>query len=222
MANIPRVKPAGWAVNEILTSAQANQLDIDHAKAVNGDDGGTWNPSAVVEVGGSGLRLAGTSNLLLVARDIIRYQPLVAARPELQGSTIWRLDTSASPISWLQTATSNDKLVFALPRLLHNGTLKEVHLRWKGGGALPAADADKPTIRLGRVTQDGTLTTLGTTIDNSASYTVHHDISILSLAAVLDLTTSWYFLSLEGDGVNTSGVSASLRVKIGCSSYAEY
>ena len=35
-----RVKPLGWAVNEKLTSAQQNQLDIDHANAVdkNGDD----------------------------------------------------------------------------------------------------------------------------------------------------------------------------------------
>jgi len=30
-----RVKPDGWAVNEKLTSAQQNQLDIDHAKAVD-------------------------------------------------------------------------------------------------------------------------------------------------------------------------------------------
>ena len=35
-----RVKPLGWAINEKLTSAQQNQLDIDHANAVdkNGDD----------------------------------------------------------------------------------------------------------------------------------------------------------------------------------------
>ena len=30
-----RVKPDGWAVNEELTSAQANALDIDHANAVD-------------------------------------------------------------------------------------------------------------------------------------------------------------------------------------------
>jgi len=35
-----RIKPAGWAVNEKLTSAQQNALDIDHANAVDkyGDD----------------------------------------------------------------------------------------------------------------------------------------------------------------------------------------
>lgn len=39
MANFTRVKPAGWALNEILTSAQMNALDIDHVSAVNGDGG---------------------------------------------------------------------------------------------------------------------------------------------------------------------------------------
>lgn len=42
MANFPRVKPAGWGLNAKLTSAEANQLDIDHSKSVNGDDGGTY------------------------------------------------------------------------------------------------------------------------------------------------------------------------------------
>lgn len=41
MANFARVKPAGWALNEILTSAQMNTLDADHAKAINGDGGST-------------------------------------------------------------------------------------------------------------------------------------------------------------------------------------
>lgn len=42
MANFVRVKPAGWALNEILTSAQMNALDIDHAASVNGDGGGGY------------------------------------------------------------------------------------------------------------------------------------------------------------------------------------
>lgn len=32
---ISRVNPSGWAVNEELSSAQLNQLDVDHAKAVD-------------------------------------------------------------------------------------------------------------------------------------------------------------------------------------------
>lgn len=39
MANFVRVKTLGWALFDILQSALMNQLDTDHAKSVNGDDG---------------------------------------------------------------------------------------------------------------------------------------------------------------------------------------
>lgn len=41
-----RVNPTGWAMYEVLTSSQMNTLDIDHANAVDGAAGGTYNPSA--------------------------------------------------------------------------------------------------------------------------------------------------------------------------------
>lgn len=41
-----RVKVAGWAFGERLTSAQMNALDIDHADAVDGVDGGNYTLSA--------------------------------------------------------------------------------------------------------------------------------------------------------------------------------
>lgn len=42
----PRVNLLGWALFEELTSAQMNQLDIDHSNAVDGLNGGTYNLSA--------------------------------------------------------------------------------------------------------------------------------------------------------------------------------
>lgn len=42
MANFPRVKPAGYAQGDPITPAEINQLDSDHAKSVNGDEGGTY------------------------------------------------------------------------------------------------------------------------------------------------------------------------------------
>lgn len=41
-----RVNPAGWALYEVLTSAQMNALDINVSRAVDGYAGGTYNPSA--------------------------------------------------------------------------------------------------------------------------------------------------------------------------------
>ncbi len=54
MANFTRVNPPGWGFKADLTSAQANQLDIDHAKAVNGDDGSSHSPAAPVQIDGPG------------------------------------------------------------------------------------------------------------------------------------------------------------------------
>lgn len=47
MANFTRVNMGGWAFGEIITSAQLNQLDTDHAKAVNGDEGGEYDGNQV-------------------------------------------------------------------------------------------------------------------------------------------------------------------------------
>ena len=50
-----RVKPAGWAVNEVLTSAQANGLDINVSRALDGTAGGPYSPSSPLVIGGAGI-----------------------------------------------------------------------------------------------------------------------------------------------------------------------
>ena len=40
-----RANPIGWGLKAKLTSGEANALDIDHAKAINGDDGSTHSPA---------------------------------------------------------------------------------------------------------------------------------------------------------------------------------
>src|SRR6478735_5664868 len=49
-----RVKPGDWAVGEKLLSSQMNQLDTDHAKAVDGAGGGTYPLSAPIILQGPG------------------------------------------------------------------------------------------------------------------------------------------------------------------------
>src|SRR5690242_15870493 len=50
-----RVKLAGWAFGEILTSAQMNALDTDHSNAIDGAGGGDSSPTAVIGIKGKGL-----------------------------------------------------------------------------------------------------------------------------------------------------------------------
>jgi hypothetical protein len=59
-----RVKPDGWAVNEKLTSAQQNQLDIDHTKAV--DKTGDAVTGEIGFLGGSSIVMS-TGSILKIA-----------------------------------------------------------------------------------------------------------------------------------------------------------
>lgn len=45
-----RVKPAGWATGEILTSTQMNTLDTDHENSIDGAAGGTYANSGAINV----------------------------------------------------------------------------------------------------------------------------------------------------------------------------
>jgi hypothetical protein len=59
MANFTRANGSGWSLNAPLTSAQLNQLDIDHTKAINGDDGSTHSPTTPITINGSnGIKVA--------------------------------------------------------------------------------------------------------------------------------------------------------------------
>lgn len=53
------IKAGGWAFGEILTSFQMNQLNTDFPFAINGRDGGTYNPTAAIIIGGAGIQVTG-------------------------------------------------------------------------------------------------------------------------------------------------------------------
>lgn len=55
MSNFIRVKPTGYTLNSKVTSAELTQLDIDHAKAINGDEGSTHTPANPVVINGAGI-----------------------------------------------------------------------------------------------------------------------------------------------------------------------
>jgi hypothetical protein len=62
-----RVKTLGWALFEVLTSAQMNSLDIDHVDAIDGSGGGAYAPAAAIEISAAGLKLSGTNHEIAAA-----------------------------------------------------------------------------------------------------------------------------------------------------------
>lgn len=49
-----------WTTGTPVTKAEFEALDAAQRAAINGDDGGTWNPSSLITIGGNGLDI-GTS-----------------------------------------------------------------------------------------------------------------------------------------------------------------
>jgi hypothetical protein len=54
---ITRVKPAGWAFGERLTSTQANALDVNITKAIDGEGGGAYELEAPLSITGDTVTL---------------------------------------------------------------------------------------------------------------------------------------------------------------------
>lgn len=59
-----RANPAGWALFELLTSSQMNEIDVNMSYALDGRDGGTFTPLAQLELDGLNV-VAGDDTLYL-------------------------------------------------------------------------------------------------------------------------------------------------------------
>lgn len=66
MAHNSRIRAdiTAWATGTVVSDAEFNALDAAQFAAINGDDGGSWAPSAFIGIGGSGLRMLSGSHQL--------------------------------------------------------------------------------------------------------------------------------------------------------------
>lgn len=51
---------AAWATASVVTDSEFWALDQSQFKSINGDDGGTWAPTATITIGGAGLTIGST------------------------------------------------------------------------------------------------------------------------------------------------------------------
>lgn len=60
MAHFLRVRnPTLWLSGGVLLASEMEAFDDHQSKAINGDEGGVWSPSSLVEIGGSGVKITG-------------------------------------------------------------------------------------------------------------------------------------------------------------------
>lgn len=58
MAHFDRVREFGFWVTSPLASSEMELFDSMLSKAINGDGGGVWAPSSLIEIGGSGVKVS--------------------------------------------------------------------------------------------------------------------------------------------------------------------
>lgn len=200
MANFDRVNPTGWGFKADLTSAELNQLDIDHAKAINGDDGSSHTPASKIIIGGAGLELSAPLTVQLGSRSVTRAQSMSGAAP-IAGT--WTIGNGGV---WTNIATAGAVLVVPLDRLPNGAVLQEVHVQFQGvaghtndpvnsGGALIM-----PTVELHETSLTDGSTTLVATVNDTvvakAQYEANHVISLTGLAKTIAHDGHHYAVSI--------------------------
>jgi hypothetical protein len=82
-----RANLAAWAIGTTLTPAELDALDQLVFESINGDDGGQWNPSTPIGIGGAGLAVSGpllASGVFavpLAAQNFLQKSPSDFAQP---------------------------------------------------------------------------------------------------------------------------------------------
>jgi|SRR5208337_3400500 len=227
-----RINPFGWAVNDILTSAQMNALDIDHANAIDGIDGGTYVETAAVT-------LEGGIPVLIISGAGTTAQTASGGRFSLgdndyptldiphSGSTqvrtkscpsgamfaaTWTVQLRSVIRFYLEGGGTTDLVAIPLDDILQNGeTLTTVALRFaisnNHAGGLPAV---QPHFFIERYKNDGTNSSAGSATLAAGTISAYYDggadqvLSATGLTEVVDKTQYHYVLLLADEsGINS-------------------
>lgn len=136
-----RVKASGWAFLEVLTSAQMNSLDIDHANSVDGAAGGQYTPSAQLDFRGDGGGNDSAINLqnppTIDATPVVKVQSLAPVYTGVPDTTTtfadsWLWDSGA--MAWIQADQPAHLLQIPFSDIVDKSTLTKI--RAYVGGAL--------------------------------------------------------------------------------------
>lgn len=218
-----RVKPSGWVEPDPITAAQINQLDIDHANAIDGAGGGAYAPSDPLDIGGDGLIVSGPLVVTGSFAVHTRLDALEAVVAGVAGSYILEVPlvahynggprfTTANFGGYLQNdITDVGELLFPFPRFSF-GKIDQLHIVVDGrdgtfGSAHAGLPATMPKLALKTLTavagntNKSTGAVGATATDSSASaaaYDTVHLISKTGLAHAV-LADTAYWVSVTGE-----------------------
>jgi hypothetical protein len=139
MPHNSRIRSGGlWVTGSTITQDELEQLDQAQYEAINGDDGGTWAPAAVITIGGSGLTVTGPARL----SDVIAATWNAGGTATLTGSgTTMTFDNSALLVVTDDAEFRLNRSGDYLLRAYNAGTGQKLHLygdMWVKSGAVLA------------------------------------------------------------------------------------
>ena len=188
MSHNDNILPYGlWPVPIVPTPKRLSALDDAIAKMLNADDGGAWNPTTPIIIGGAGMNLTTASSqilggvttksggkLVLGNNDWPTFSATRSRRltmpilPQvINCSALNGIDADVSPTyGCLRSLTlSGSKIIVPIPkRFMHNGaTLATATLAWRVGQPHGIVPVPTPTLGLYRITTAGVSTALNST-----------------------------------------------------------
>jgi len=183
-----RVKPAGWAFGEKLSSAEMNTLDTDHADAID----------------------ATTRTLGALPLNVSRRGQWL---PTADLAANW--DTLNLQLGYAACTTVNANRVFWPFRLPHNATLNGIVVVIEPAGGHAALPIQMPGFELISLDHFGAVTTeipfvVDTSANVAAYQTVHGIATPLALTIVMYNTSKHYTLCFSSEG--STNAIAGLKV----------
>ena len=216
MAHFNYTQPGGiWTYGTVIQQAHMNDFEQKMFKAINGDDGGVWAPSAKIEIAGSGLELSGSTGLILpsvASGSITDYAPGFDTYPDSN----W----SKNRMGYQEdTSVASPHYVLFLFKLPVGVTITDVSLGVRGStsGTMVSVSPDhRAYMELFQFeSTDYALTDailLGTAVDSSAdnaTYTADHKITLSGLShSVVESSHYGINLVVQTDGNATTGFRA--------------
>ncbi|MHB9005063.1 MAG: hypothetical protein ACYC6C_13585 [Coriobacteriia bacterium] len=193
-----RVKPAGYVDGDGLPAAELNPLDIDHANAIDGADGGSYDPSADIEFPGvCGPSWGPTRWPKCSSRTVYRSQSLAKLGDT---TSVWAYSYSGK--GWVSPDAAASSIYIPIDNLVAGATLAATRV-WLIGGAGHGGVPGMPVVSVYRLEVSGALTLLGSAADPSAdvpTYEAVHYVDVTGMAEVITQANGErYFIQVQNE-----------------------
>lgn len=214
-----RANPSGWASQDVLTHQQLNQIDINQSHGIDGVAGGSYSPSADIELpGANGIEWGDTRWPKLTSRTCVRMQPLLIGGTSSFGAPDFFVNGAATPLlgaitqNYVDTGGTNVPWVLLpLSNLIDLATLTSIAVQIKPTSATPPAQP--PKIQIFALSFNGSASVAAEVTDptTGAAYGSAHDFAINLSEAIDQTDNKYYFLRFRGEA--GSGATSGLDVR---------